>query len=126
MPDEWKTRGIRGAITVEENSAEEINKATLKLLNQLISNNAIDKDEIVSVVFTLTNDLNAAFPAKTARIELGWNNVAMLCVHEIPVPDSINLCIRILVTVNTTLKNNEIKHIYLGRAKSLRPDLCEL
>ena len=123
MIEQWRTRGIRGAATVENNSCEAINIATMELLNNLIVSNNIQKDDIVSVIFTLTHDLNACFPAKTARIELGWDNVPMICTQEIPVPGSLAMCIRILITVNTTLKNDEIKHVYLGRARELRPDL---
>lgn len=119
----WKARGIRGATTVEENSAAAINSATLELLKELISQNDVDKDEIVSILFTMTKDLNAAFPATVARIEFGWDTVPLFCVEEMNVPGDLSMCIRFLVTINTTKTNNEIKHIYMRGAKVLRPDI---
>ena len=124
MIEQWRTRGIRGATTVEENTCDAINKASIELLNILIAQNNINKDDIVSTIFTLTHDLDAAFPAKTARIEFGWDDVPMLCTQEIPVPGSLTMCIRILITINTTLTNDQIKHVYLNRAKQLRPDIA--
>lgn len=123
MNKQFKTRGIRGAITLEENSGVAIEKATIKLLKQLLDENKIEKEDIASVIFTLTHDLTAEFPAKSARIYLGWDDVPMICTQEIPVPDSIPMCLRVLILINTTLEKDEIKHIYLNGAKKLRPDL---
>lgn len=119
------SRAVRGATTVENNAAEEIYQATVELLKKMIDNNSIDKDEIINVIFTLTHDLDAAFPAKAARVHLGWDNVPMICTQEIPVPDSLQKCIRVLITFNTTKPKNEIRHIYLREAQSLRPDLVK-
>lgn len=124
MSNESKTRGIRGAITVEENSAPAINEATKILLSEIIKENNISKDDIAYAFFTMTADLNADFPAKTARIELGWDDVPMMCAVEIPVEGSIEKCIRALITINTNLDKSQIKHVYLGRARKLRPDLA--
>lgn len=123
MSKESKTRGIRGAITVDENSASAIHEATRVLLSEIIKENNITKDDIAYAFFTMTADLNADFPAKTARVELGWDDVPMMCAVEIPVEGSIEKCIRVLVTINTTLDKSQIKHVYLGGAKKLRPDL---
>lgn len=117
------SRGLRGAITLNENTKDQIKEATLKLLNDLINLNNLDKDDISSVIFTLTPDLNADFPAKYARIHLGWDDVPMICAQEIPVENSLKQCIRVLITFNTSLKKHELKHVYLGEAKKLRPDL---
>ncbi|HWQ88849.1 MAG TPA: chorismate mutase [Desulfitobacteriaceae bacterium] len=115
-------RGIRGATTVEENSAEQIRMATKELLQALITENSISLEDVISALFTVTTDLNAYFPASSAR-EIGWERVPMLCATEIPVPGSIQLCIRVLLHVNTLLSQKEIKHVYLHKAVSLRKDL---
>ena len=113
------TKGIRGAITVDENTQESIKEATLEILNELITANNIDKSKISHVIFTLTNDLNAVFPAKFARIELGWDNVAMMCFHELDVPNSLKMCIRILIVLNCD-ENFIPKFVYLKDAANLR------
>lgn len=125
MIQQYKARGIRGAITVNENTDKAIQQATLELLTAILKENNVIEDDIASVIFTVTDDLNAEFPAKTARINLGWNNIPMLCAQELPVPDSIPMCIRVLITINTTLEKNEINHVYLGNAQKLRPDLVK-
>ncbi|MEI7474678.1 MAG: chorismate mutase [bacterium] len=117
------SRSIRGATTTEQNTKEEIEQVTIELLSNIIESNKIDKDDITSVIFTLTPDLNADFPAKYARIHLGWDDVPMICAQEIAVEDSLKMCIRVLITLNTIQEKHEIKHVYLGRAKALRPDL---
>lgn len=113
------TKGIRGAITVEENSKEALKTATLELLDAMIQENNIVKNYISHVIFTLTNDLNADFPAKFARLELGWNNIAMMCYHELDVPDSLPMCLRILIVYNVE-ENFVPKFVYLKEAKKLR------
>lgn len=113
------TKGIRGAITVEENTAEAIKSATLKLLSELIKQNNIQSENISHAIFTLTNDLNADFPAKFARLDMNWNNVAMMCYHELDVPNSLKKCLRILIVLNC--ENNFIpKFVYLKGAAKLR------
>lgn len=118
-------RAIRGATTVNLNTDEEIYKATVELLEKMILLNSINPGDIVNVIFTLTHDLDAAFPAKAARVHLGWDDVPMICTQEIPVPDSLKNCIRVLITFNTTKPKNQIRHVYLRNAESLRPDLVK-
>lgn len=113
------TKGIRGAITVENNTAEAIGQATLELLGELIAQNKISKELISHVIFTLTEDLNAEFPAKVAREKLGWNNVAMMCFNELDVPNSLKMCLRILIVLNCD-ENFVPKFVYLKDAKKLR------
>lgn len=113
------TKGIRGAITVEENTSEAIEKATMELLNEMIVKNEIKKEAISHVIFTLTNDLNAEFPAKFARIKLNWDDVAMMCFHELDVPDSLKKCLRILIVLNCD-ESFTPEFIYLMDAKNLR------
>jgi chorismate mutase len=120
----YKTRGLRGATTVEEDSSSEIGKATIELLKRMLAENKILEDDIASVIFTLTHDLTAEFPAKIARLELNWDDIPMICTQEVPVPGSLPMCIRVLILVNTTLEKNEIRHMYMRGARKLRPDLA--
>ena len=113
------TRGIRGAITVEENTSEAIGGATIKLLNEILKKNNIEIDSISHAIFTLTNDLNAAFPAKYARINLKWKDVPMMCFHELGVPGSLSKCLRVLIVVNCS-DSFEPEFVYLDGAASLR------
>ncbi len=115
-------RAIRGATTVENNDAVEMLRETEKLLVEIINKNKLKKEDIISIIFTVTNDLNATFPAIAAR-NLGWTSVALMCTNEIPVPGSLEKCIRVLLHFNTNKTNDEIRHIYLNNAKVLRPDI---
>ncbi|RAP34477.1 chorismate mutase [Candidatus Marinamargulisbacteria bacterium SCGC AG-439-L15] len=114
-------RGIRGATTVEENSEKAILSETKVLLKTMFSENGIDIDEVASIFFSLTPNLNATFPAQAAR-ELGLTNTPLFCLQEVDVPDSLKSCIRLLIHVNTTKKQSEMTHVYLKKAVSLRPD----
>lgn len=113
------TKGIRGAISVEENTQESIKQATLELLSELIKENNIKTDDISHVIFTTTKDLNAEFPAKFARINFGWTNIAMMCFHELDVPNSLAKCLRVLIVINCE-KTFQPKFVYLKEAKNLR------
>jgi chorismate mutase len=113
------TKGIRGATTVDKNTKEALKKATLELLNELIIKNSIKKENISHVIFTLTNDLNAEFPAKFARLELGWDDVAMMCFNELNVPDSLKMCLRVLIVLNCASEGTP-EFVYLKKAKTLR------
>ena len=113
------TKGIRGAITVEENTEESIREATLELLKEIIDKNSIDKNKISHVIFTLTYDLNAVFPARFARLELGWDKVAMMCFHEINVQNSLPKCLRVLIVLNCD-ESFEPQFVYLKGASNLR------
>lgn len=115
-------RAVRGAITVENNSSSDILNETEKLLETICNKNVLQKEDIISVIFTMTKDLNAEFPALAAR-KMGWNDVSLLCTNEIDVPEGLKKCIRVLIHFNTEKNNNEIQHIYLNNAKSLRPDI---
>ncbi len=111
--------GIRGAITVEENKSESIIAATRELLQKMVDANGLDVDEIAAAWFTTTTDLNAEFPAVAAR-EMGWHMTALICGHEMDVPDKLPLCIRIMLLWNTEKDKKDIVHIYLKKASSLR------
>lgn len=114
-------RGVRGATVTAENSQEAILTATRELLYTLIWHNDIRPQDVASAYFTVTMDLNATYPATAAR-QLGWYDVPLLCGYEISVPGSLPQCIRILLHWNTSKSQQEIVHVYLHQAASLRPD----
>lgn len=116
-------RGIRGAITVEADEPELILQATRELLESILrANDITDFDEVISAIFTTTEDLKSTFPAEAAR-RLGMGQVPLLCAQEIPVPGSMPLCIRVLIHASTDRKPSEVRHIYLRNAQKLRPDM---
>jgi chorismate mutase len=118
-------RGIRGATTAENNSPEEILKATRQLLALMIRQNGIEPEDVASAIFSTTTDLDAEFPALAAR-QLGWLDVALMCVHELDVPGSLRRCIRVLLHWNTDKPADEIVHVYVKEARKLRPDRSNL
>jgi chorismate mutase len=117
-------RALRGATTVGSNDKTEILEATGELLQKIVETNGIAKEEIISVIFSVTSGLDAAFPAVAAR-QMGWNDIALMCTYEMDVPGSLKNCIRIMMHINTEKSNNELKYIYLKDAVKLRPDLFE-
>jgi chorismate mutase len=118
-------RGVRGATTAENNTPEEVLKATRQLLALMIRQNGIQADDVCSAFFSTTTDLDAQFPALAAR-QLGWLDVALMCVHELDVPGSLRHCIRILLHWNTDKSPSEIVHVYIKEASRLRPDRSSL
>jgi chorismate mutase len=117
-------RGIRGAITVEVNSKESILEGTQELLLTMQRKNEFNTTDIVCIFFSMTPDLNAAFPAEAAR-QLGWRLVPLFDTQEIPVAGSLPQCIRILILINSQKSQLEIEHCYLKEAQVLRADLRE-
>jgi len=113
---------IRGAIVIEENSKDCIINRTRELLNKIIEGNNINIEEITSILFSATKDITAAYPAIAAR-DLGIVNAGLLCFQEMYVENSLKMCIRILMNVDNTKKQKDVKHIYLNGAEILRPDL---
>ncbi len=118
-------RGIRGATTATANTREAILEATRDMLVRLIEANDLRPDDIASAIFSTTLDLNAEFPAVAAR-ELGWLDTALFCTHEMAVPGSLPRCIRVLMHWNTTRRADEIVHVYIREASSLRPERAVL
>jgi len=118
-------RGVRGATTADDDSPQEILKATRQLLALLIRQNGIAPSDVASAIFSTTTDLRAEFPALAAR-QLGWNDVALMCVHELDVPGSLRRCIRVLLHWNTDKPADEIVHVYIKEAAGLRPDRSKL
>ena len=119
----WRLRGIRGATTVANNERQAIRAATEELLGEIITRNEIDPQEVASVWFTTTQDLNAEFPAVVARERFNWTHAALMCAHEMEVPGALPSCLRILVHVNTNRRQDEVEHVYLNGATVLRKDL---
>ncbi|WP_163537654.1 chorismate mutase [Gracilibacillus sp. YIM 98692] len=119
-------RGIRGATTVRNNDEAEMIEETKKMIEIMAEANQIDPETIASVLISVTPDLNATFPAKALRMIDGWKYVPVMCMPEIDVPGSLPQCIRIMMTVNTNISQENIEHIYLNDAIQLRPDLAEI
>ena len=117
-------RAIRGATQASANSAEAIDSATKELLLEMLRANQLTPVEVISVLFTVSPDLNAAFPAGSAR-ELGFSEVPLICSVEIDVPGALERTIRVMAHVESSLSKSEISHIYLGAAKSLRRDIAQ-
>lgn len=113
-------KAIRGAATVRSNTADDIMAATQELMREIIKTNDLRADHTISAIFTLTPDLNAAFPAAAARA-MGWADVPMICAQEIPVPGALPMVVRVLIHANMT---GPVRHIYQGGAVALRPDLA--
>jgi chorismate mutase len=116
-----RLRALRGATTVEENTAEAILEATDELMRTLIERNSVESDEMVSCIFTCTEDLNAEFPAVAAR-RLGLSAVPLLCAREIDVPGALPRVIRVMLHCYAD-PATEARHVYLRDATKLRADL---
>jgi chorismate mutase len=115
---------VRGATTIFDDNKEEILHATRELLSEIIEKNLIDKEEIVSIIFSSTKDIKSLYPAQAAR-DLGIIYAGLMCLQEMYVDGSLEKCIRILLMANGDRSQREVKHIYLKEAKSLRPDLID-
>ncbi|ALS27772.1 chorismate mutase [Paenibacillus cisolokensis] len=118
-------RGIRGAITVEANEERPILDATAELVERIVAENGISPEDIGCVFITVTDDLDSAFPARAIRQMAGWELVPLMCALEVPVKGSLEKCIRLMVLVNTDKSQDQIRHVYLGGARVLRPDLSK-
>lgn len=118
-------RGVRGATTIDRDEPELIYTETARLVKEIVKENNIQPEDIVSVILSTTPDIQSAFPAKAVRTMEGWQYVPTMCTHEMNVPGALPLCIRVLMHVNTNLSQQEIHHVYLNDAVKLRPDLVE-
>lgn len=117
-------RGIRGATTVESNTREAILDAAREMLSEIIRRNGFETEDVASAYFSTTPDLNAEFPAVSARNDFGWHHAALMCGHEMYVPGSLQMCLRVMVIVNTEKAQKEMQHVFLRGAAALRPDLA--
>ena len=117
-------RGIRGAITVDANTIEAVENAVVELISELKKQNNYNEEDISNVIFTLTDDIDCVYPAKIAREKFeSWKYVPMVCFNEMKIKNSLQKCLRILITLNTNLAQSEVKHVYLKGAQNLRKDL---
>lgn len=115
-------RALRGATTVEADTVEQIHSRTVELLEEIFRRNDVDHGDLISILFTVTDDLTSGFPATGART-IGLGDVPLMCAREIPVPGSMGRCIRVMIHLNTTRGREELRHVYLHRAVTLRDDL---
>lgn len=116
-------RGIRGAITVEEDKESVIILATEKVVREMIEKNKIEPNKVASVFISVTNDIKSVFPARALRSIEGWKYVPVMCMKEIEVTSSLPMCIRVMMHVNTEMEQEEVQHVYMEGAAVLRPDL---
>ncbi|HUQ42431.1 MAG TPA: chorismate mutase [Candidatus Limnocylindrales bacterium] len=114
-------RGIRGATTIEANDAVAITTRTVELLRTMRDLNTLKPEDIGYIWFTVTPDLDAAFPADAARGGLGWTDVPLICGREIPVPGALAMCVRVLITWNTDVAQRDVRHAFMRGARVLRP-----
>ncbi|MEI3596838.1 MULTISPECIES: chorismate mutase [unclassified Oceanobacillus] len=119
------SRGIRGATTVTENTADEIIHHTKRVLQEMIEANDVAPEDVSHVFISATKDIDAAFPARALREFSGWTYVPVMCMAEIDVRNSLKSCIRIMMVVNTDRNQAEIRHIFHNEAITLRPELVE-
>ena len=117
-------RAVRGATQVDENSSGAIDLATRELVMQVMESNSLTPDEVISMIFTMSPDLDAAFPAASARA-LGFEYVPLICAVEIAVPGSLPRTIRLMAHIQTERSAREISHIYLHGARALRSDIAQ-
>ncbi len=117
-------RGIRGATTVEHNEKEEIWRAAEEMMQKLLARNELATEDIGAVIFSMTEDLTAAFPTAGVRKLPGFDLVPLFDARQCAIEGSLEMCIRVLVLADTEKKQADIRHIYMGRAISLRPDIA--
>lgn len=119
-----QVRAVRGATTVEVDTADAVSTRVNELLGEIFASNSLTGDELISVIFTATDDIHSAFPAAAAR-DFGLRDVPLLCARELDVDGAVPLCIRVLVHLNTTADRSELRHVYLHGATKLRNDLSQ-
>lgn len=117
-----RLRAIRGATTLDADTREQVIDRTATLLKEIMERNAVADDDIVSIIFTATDDIHSEFPAAAAR-SIGLSTVPLLCARELTIQEGVNLCIRVLMHAYSKTSRDELRHVYLERAKPLRTDL---
>ncbi len=124
MNADARVRALRGATTLEVDEREHLFERTKELIAGVFARNALTEDDLVSIIFTATDDVHSAYPAEAAR-EAGITHVPLLCTRELDVDGGIDRCIRILIHAYTTRTAHELRHVYLHDARQLRTDLPE-
>jgi chorismate mutase len=117
-------RALRGATTVDSDTAEQVRERTVTLLEQMVERNGVDHDDIISVLFTATDDIHSIFPATAAR-DIGFGDIPLICARELDIVGATPRCIRVLMHVTTGRGRGEMRHVYLEGAAALRDDLPE-
>lgn len=115
-------RALRGATTIEEDTREQLEERVVALLEKMFERNAIDHDQLISVIFTATPDIHSAFPATAAR-EIGLGDVPLLCAQELTIDGATPLCVRVLMHLESDTPRADLHHVYLEGARALRDDL---
>jgi chorismate mutase len=115
-------RALRGATTVDDDTPEQINERVGALVNEMLARNDVDKDDLISVIFTATDDITSMFPAAAARA-VGLGDVPLLCARELAIQGGTSRCIRVLMHLTTERSRSELRHVYLAGAEGLRDDL---
>lgn len=115
-------RALRGATTVDTDTVAQVNERVQALVNAMLARNGVDKDDLISVLFTATDDIHSMFPATAART-VGLGDVPLICARELDVVGGATLCIRVLMHLNTSMSRSELHHVYLEGARGLRDDL---
>jgi chorismate mutase len=115
-------RAVRGATTVDEDTAPAITERVVALLGQILERNGLEEDDIISILFTATDDIVSTFPATAAR-SMGLGAVPLICARELAIVGSVPRCIRVMLHVNTERSRHDIHHVYLEGAHGLRDDL---
>jgi chorismate mutase len=115
-------RAVRGATTVDADTPDSIRERVVALLEQVLKQNGLSEDDIISILFTATEDIVSTFPATAAR-SMGLGAVPLICARELAITGSVPRCIRVMLHVNTERSRNDIHHVYLEGAKGLRDDL---
>jgi chorismate mutase len=117
-------RALRGATTVDADTVEQVRTRTVALLQEMVDRNGTDHDDIISVLFTATDDIHTIFPAAAAR-DIGFGDIPLICARELDIVGATPLCIRVLMHLTTTRSRSELRHVYLEGASGLRDDLPE-
>lgn len=117
-------RALRGATTVDADTVGDVRERTIALLSAMVERNGVDHDDVISVLFTATDDIHSMFPASAAR-EIGFGDIPLICARELDIVGATPLCIRVLMHLNTDRSNAELRHVYLEGASGLRDDLPE-
>jgi len=117
-------RALRGATTIESDTTDQIRARTIELLEQMLERNGVNHDDIISVLFTATDDIHSMFPASAAR-DIGFGDIPLICARELDIDGATPLCIRVLMHLTTTVSRSDLRHVYLEGASGLRDDLPE-
>lgn len=113
---------VRGAVTIDKDTREEVLNSTGELLESMITDNNLSISQIISIIFTCTGDIKSAYPAEAAR-GIGIVNAGLICLNEMYVEGSLDKCIRVLIYADSIADQAQVRHIYIGKARQLRPDL---